>query len=136
METTTKLSPSVYVSKKTGEIFPLTPEETEIDIKNPQALAILRNYKWTGENNAFNVYELRSSNDRPGDLIGHLSKCQITFTQWLIELTALIVRDGTDLEDIAITHNEVMGYYEAGHVPIYVYDTIWDKDGGSFIKLF
>lgn len=135
METTAqKLSSRVYVSKKTGDIYPLTHDESEIDLKNPQALAILRNYKWTGENNAFNVYEL--SEQRPNDLTGQLSRRQISFTQWLIELVVLIARDGMSAEDIAITHNEVTGYYEAGHTPIYVYGTIWEKDGANFIKLY
>ena len=57
-----KLSFRVYEHKKTGEFFPLTEDESEIDLKNPLTDFDKKKYKLTGENNHFKVYELKKVN--------------------------------------------------------------------------
>lgn len=60
MKTETKLSYRVYVSKKNGQIYPLTDDESAIDLENPLPGLDMPKYKRTGENNHFEVYELKA----------------------------------------------------------------------------
>lgn len=51
---------TIFKSKKTGECYPVKTvnERDEIDINNPVEVDLSK-YKRTGQNNAFEVYELK-----------------------------------------------------------------------------
>jgi len=71
----------------------------------------------------------------PTERIGKMSKDRIKFTQWFLDLVILIHRDGTDLEDIAVSNEEAFTLYEEGVTPEYVYVILWDKDAGNFYRI-
>jgi len=59
-----------------------------------------------------------------------------TYTQWLITLIAIICEfSKLQPSEIAITEDEVKGYYINGKDPYYVYHTIWMEDAGNFFAI-
>lgn len=59
MKTKEKVHERVYISKKNGNVYPLTSEGNAIDIDNPIPVFELKKYKHVGSNNSFDIYDLR-----------------------------------------------------------------------------
>lgn len=64
MKTKEKLSFRIYVAKhprvgSKGGVYPLTEDGSAIDLDNEMSGFDLPKYKFIGENNQFNIYELK-----------------------------------------------------------------------------
>ena len=51
----------VYVSKKNGNVYALSQDETTIEINKPLTGLSLLLYNYVGENNVFKIYDLKQS---------------------------------------------------------------------------